>query len=83
MKYLSGLSKHQLGWESFTLEIGLSKKTSHPLALTIHPKALGFPYILICKRKIPFNIGILASVGPIVSMCLHAPFPLPFYLVFI
>ena len=36
MKYLSGLSKHQLGWESFTLEIGLSKKTSHPLVLTIH-----------------------------------------------
>ena len=22
LKYLSGLSKHQLGWESFTLEIG-------------------------------------------------------------
>ena len=36
MKDLSGLSKHQLGWEYFTLEIGLSKKTSHPLALTIH-----------------------------------------------
>ena len=36
MKDLSGLSKHHLGWESFTLEIGLSKKTSHPLALTIH-----------------------------------------------
>ena len=36
MNYLSVPSKHQLGWESFTLEIGLSKKTSHPLALTIH-----------------------------------------------
>ena len=49
----------------------------------IHTKALEFPYIQICKRNIPFSIGILASVGPIVSMCLHAPFPLPFSLVFI
>ena len=36
MKYVIGLSKHQLGWEFFTLEIGQGKKASRPLALTIH-----------------------------------------------
>ena len=35
------------------------------------------------QEKDTIYIGILASVGPIVSMCLHAPLPLPFYLVFI
>ena len=48
--------------------------------IMIHKKTLYFPYIQICKRNIPFNIGILASVGPIVSMCLHALFLLPFLL---
>ena len=51
--------------------------------IIIHTKTLYLPYIQIFKKKIPFNIGILASVGPIVSMCLHAPFPLPFYILFI
>ena len=41
--------------------------------LIIHPKTLGFPYIVICKRKIPFYIGILASVGPIVSVVRISP----------
>ena len=51
--------------------------------IIIHTKTLDFPYIQICKRKISFNIGILASVGLIVSMCLHAPLSLPFSLLFI
>ena len=40
--------------------------------LIIHPTTLGFPYIQNYKRRIPFNIGVLAWCGPIVSMCLHS-----------
>ena len=65
MKYLSGISKHQLGWESFTLEIGLSKKTSHPLTLTIHKRekssSHGWPLYFI---KI---IGILRFQNPSIN----------------
>ena len=53
------------------------------IILLTHPITLVFPWIQNCKRRMPCGTKIIACVSPIISMCLHAPFPLQFSLVFI